>query len=191
MIGCNSAPGKGRERWAFSALFIAHNPFAQVSLVARDVAAVVGLVTRQMSPEVEEAVEEEKVEGDDGEERDWTLSFLDTLVLDSLAAGKVPFKPRSTKVDSIEGYSVSLQPASHTMGKISAGLSESISMDLSSLNSSDMFSPSRGEPATLWTSEGRLEVSSSTLEMSPQTPPRHEPQKSSDGLDGLLEEGWS
>ena len=158
--------------------------------MARDVAAVVGLVvTRQMSPEVEEAVEEEKVEGDNGEERDWTLSFLDTLVLDSLAAGKVPFKPRNTKVDSIEGYSVSLQPASHTIGKISAGLSES--MDLSSLNSSDMFSPSRGEPATLWTSEGRLEVSSSTLEMSPQTPPRHEPQKSSGGLDGLLEEGWS
>ena len=161
--------------------------------MARDVAAVVGLVTRQMSPEVEEAVEEEKVEGDNGEERDWTLSFLDTLVLDSLAAGKIPYKPRNTKADSVECYSVGLQPANHTIGnlKISAGLSESVSMDLSSLNSSDMFSPSRGEPATLWTSEGRLEVSSSTLEMSPQTPPRHEPQKSSDGLDGLLEEGWS
>ena len=195
LIGCNSAPGKERERWAFPAVFIANiisnNPFEQVSLVARDVAAVVGLVTRQMSPEVEEAVEEEKVEGDDGEERDWTLSFLDTLVLDSLAAGKIPYKPRNTKADSEEGSSVSLQPASHTIGRISAGLSESISMDMSSLNSSDMFSPIRGEPTTLWTLEGRLEVSSSTLEMSPQTPPPHEPQKSSDGLDGLLEEGWS
>merc|ERR1719193_679893 len=83
----------------------------EVSLVARDVAAVVALVTRQLSPEVEEAMEEEdKVEGDEEEERDWTLSFLDTLVLDSLAKGQIPYKPRSTKADSVENSSVSLQP---------------------------------------------------------------------------------
>ena len=176
------------ERWA---LLISNNSFEQVSLVARDAVAVVGLATRQMSPEVEEAVEEEKMEGDNGEERDWTLSFLDSLVLDSLAAGKVPYKPLYAKADSVEGSSVTLQTASHTVGKISARLSESVSMDLSSLNSSDMFSPNRGEPNSLWTLDGRLEVSSSTLDMSPRTPPPPEPQKSSGGLDGLLEEGWS
>ena len=69
-------------------------PFKQVRLVAKDVAAVVGLVTRQMSPEVEEALEEEKE--DYGVERDWTLSFLDSLVLDNLASGKIPYKPRNT-----------------------------------------------------------------------------------------------
>ena len=151
---------------------------------------MVALVTRQLSPEVEEAMEEEdKVEGDEEEERDWTLSFLDTLVLDSLAKGQIPYKPRSTKADSVENSSVSLQPAK--IGRISAGLSESISMDMSSLNSSENFSSSREEPATLWTLEGRLEVSSPTLEVSPQTSPPSEPQKSSVGLDGLLEEGWS
>lgn len=155
-------------------------------MVARDVAAVVGLVTRQMSPEVEEALEEEKV--DNGEERDWTLSFLDTLVLDRLATGKIPYKPRNLKADSVEGSSVSLQPE---IGRISAGLSESISMDLSSLNSSDMFNPSRGEPATLWTLEGRLEISSSTLEISPQTSQSPKPQKLCGDLDGLLEVDWS
>merc|ERR1712192_346154 len=100
----------------------------EVSLVARDVAAVVGLVTRQLSPEVEEAMEEDKVEGgDDGEERDWTLSFLDTLVLDSLAKGQLPYRPRNSKADLVvEGSSVSLlQPANHAMGRISAGLTES------------------------------------------------------------------
>merc|ERR1712192_395420 len=102
----------------------------EVSLVARDVAAVVGLVTRQLSPEVEEAMEEDKVEGgDDGEERDWTLSFLDTLVLDSLAKGQLPYRPRNSKEDLVEGSSVSLQPANHTMGRISACFTESISMD--------------------------------------------------------------
>ena len=176
--------GEGEVSLSCFLLFII--PFKQVSLVARDVAAVVRLVTRQLSPEVEEAVE-----GDNGEERDWTLSFLDTLVLDSLAGGQIPYKPRNTKADSIEGSSVSLQPASQRVGGISVGLSESISMDLSSLKSSDMFSSSRGEPSALWTLEGRLEVSSSTLEMSPQTPSLPEAQKSSGGLDGLLEEGWS
>merc|ERR1712192_88699 len=102
----------------------------QIGLVARDVAAVVGLVTRQLSPEVEEAMEEDKVEGgDDGEERDWTLSFLDTLVLDSLAKGQLPYRPRNSKADLVEGSSVSLQPANHTMGRISACFTESISMD--------------------------------------------------------------
>merc|ERR1712181_188317 len=136
--------------------------------------------------------EEDKLEGgDDGEERDWTLSFLDTLVLDSLAKGQLPYKPRNTKADLVEGSSVSLQPANHTMGRISAGLTESISMDMSSLNSSENFSSSREEPATLWTLEGRLEASSPTLELPPLTPPPSEPLKSSVGLDGLLEEGWS
>ena len=41
--------------------------------MARDVAAVVGLVTRQSSPEVEEAMEEEKV-ADNEEEKDWSLA---------------------------------------------------------------------------------------------------------------------
>jgi len=177
---------KGRESCLEWMQQCAREGEGEVSLVARDVAAVVRLVTRQLSPEVEEAVE-----GDNGEERDWTLSFLDTLVLDSLAGGQIPYKPRNTKADSIEGSSVSLQPASQRVGGISVGLSESISMDLSSLKSSDMFSSSRGEPSALWTLEGRLEVSSSTLEMSPQTPSLPEAQKSSGGLDGLLEEGWS
>ena len=38
-------------------LFIFNHPFEQVRLVARDAVAVVVRVTRQMSPEVEEAVE--------------------------------------------------------------------------------------------------------------------------------------
>ena len=161
--------------------------------MARDVASVVGLVTRQLSPEVQEAMEEDKMEegDDDGEERDWTLSFLDTLVLESLAKGQVPYKPRNTKADSVENSSVSLLPANHTMGSVSAGLTESMSMDMSSLNSSENFSSSREEPATLWTSEGRLEASSPTFGVSVQTPPPSEPLKSSVGLDGLLEEGWS
>ena len=182
---------QGRGEHFFLLFLVPIHLFKQVSLVARDVAAVVGLVTRQLSPEVEEAMEEEKVEGDDEEERDWTLSFLDTLVLDSLAKGQVPYKPRNIKADSMEGSSASLQPANHTKGRTSAGLSESISMDMSSLKSSENFSSNRDEPATLWTLEGRLEVSSPTLELPPQTPPPSEPQKSSVGLDGLLEEGWS
>ena len=154
--------------------------------MAKDVAAVVGLVTRQMSPEVEEALEEEKE--DYGVERDWTLSFLDSLVLDNLASGKIPYKPRNTKTDSVEGSSGSLVPALEN----SAGLSESISTELPSLNSSGMFSSSRGEPASLWTLEGRLEVSSSSsLEMSAQISQFPKPQELCGGLDGLLEEGWS
>ena len=58
--------------------------------MARDVAVVVGLiVTRQSSPEVEEAMEEEKV-ADNEEEKDWSPSFLDTLVLDGLVGGQAP-----------------------------------------------------------------------------------------------------
>ena len=157
--------------------------------MARDVAAVVGLVTRQSSPEVEEAMEEEKV-ADNAEEKDWSLSFLDTLVLDSLAGGQMPYKPRNTRVASMECSSISLLPANQMIGRISAGISESNSNDQSSLISSAIFS-SKGEPATLWTLEGRLEVSSPTLEMSPLTPPPSAPQQVSGGLDGLLEEGWS
>ena len=59
----------------------------QVSLVASDVLCLVQLAGRQGSPEVEEAMEEEAPAV-----RDWSLSFLDTLVVAALERGQQPYR---------------------------------------------------------------------------------------------------
>ena len=50
---------------------------------------LVQLAGRQGSPEVEEALEEEEEEP---VARDWTLSFLDTLVVAALDRGLQPYR---------------------------------------------------------------------------------------------------
>jgi len=162
----------------------------EVSLRAGDVAAVVGLVAKQCSPEVEEALEAEGV--DDNEEKDWSLSFLDTFVLDSLQQGKIPYKPRGIITASRKDTSIGAQSNNQIKSRISAGLSESNSNGVSSLNSSELSTSNRAEPSTLWTLEGRVDVPSSPiLQASPLTPPPPDLQGASRGLEGLLEEGWS
>ena len=149
-----------------------------------------GLVARQCSPEVEEALEAEGV--DDNEEKDWSLSFLDTFVLDSLQQGKIPYKPRGIITASRKDISIGAQSNNQIKSRISAGLSESNSNGLSSLNSSELSTSNRAEPSTLWTLEGRVDVPSSPiLQASPLTPPPPDLQGASRGLEGLLEEGWS
>ena len=56
--------------------------------MASDVLCLVQLAGRQGSPEVEEALEEEKVPV----ARDWSLSFLDTLVVAALDRGQQPYR---------------------------------------------------------------------------------------------------
>ena len=148
-----------------------------------------GLVARQCSPEVEEALEAEGV--DDIEERDWSLSFLDTFVLDSLQQGKIPFKPRVKVTASRKDTSIGGQSNIQIKSRTSTGLSESNSNGLSSLNSSELSTSNRAEPSTLWTLEGRVEASSPIVQASPLTPPPPDLQGASRGLEGLLEEGWS
>ena len=149
-----------------------------------------GLVARQCSPEVEEALEAEGV--DDNEERDWSLSFLDTFVLDSLQQGKIPFKPRVKVTASRKDTSIGGQSNIQIKSRTSTGLSESNSNGLSSLNSSELSTSNRAEPSTLWTLEGRVDVPSSPIvQASPLNPPPLDLQEASRGLEGLLEEGWS
>ena len=56
--------------------------------MASDVLCLVQLAGRQGSPEVEEALEEEEVPV----ARDWSLSFLDTLVVAALDRGQQPYR---------------------------------------------------------------------------------------------------
>ena len=147
-------------------------------------------MARQCSPEVEEALEAEGV--DDNEEKDWSLSFLDTFVLDSLQQGKIPYKPRTKTMVSRHNTSIGGQSSIKIKGRISTGYSESNSNGLSSLNSSELSTSNRAEPSTLWTLEGRVDIlSSPILQASPLTPPPPDLQGASRGLEGLLEEGWS
>ena len=148
-----------------------------------------GLVARQCSPEVEEALEAEGI--DNIEERDWSLSFLDTFVLDSLQQGKIPFKPRVKVTASRKDTSIGGQSNIQTKSRTSTGLSESHSNGLSSLNSSELSTSNRAEPSTLWTLEGRVDASSPIVQASPLNPPPSDLQGASRGLEGLLEEGWS
>ena len=152
-------------------------------------AAVVGLAARQCSPEVEEALEAEGV--DNSEERDWSLSFLDTFVLDSLQQGKIPYKPLTKIMASRKDTSIGSQSNNQIKGRISTGLSESNSNGLSSLNSSELSTSNRAEPSTLWTLEGRVDASLPIVQASPLNPPPSDLQGASRGLEGLLEEGWS